>query len=758
MSAALGSTLSSSILGTWGKPPDDVAWVALFAAGVLLVLALGPDALRRSFGLVDPMDDGRRRRVVLFAAFAAAFLSLGYVAYYLRGGPRIIDATTYFLQGRALSHGKLAWKAIEPTASFRGRFLLAGEGGKLAGIFPPGYPLLLAAGFLVGAPMVIGPLLGAALVVLTYWLTLELTQEDARLVPEAPAIASVAVALSVLSAALRYHTADTMSHGAAAVGIAAALAAALRGRRLQGSGRSGTAMFAAAGLAVGWVASTRMASSLPIGVVVFIIAKGTRSADGTTRRWPSLGLTIAGMVPGVLLLALANRAATGSPLGFAQHAYYAVSDGPPGCFRYGFGAGIGCLFEHGDFVRAHLLHGFGLVAALGTTFRRLRMHLLDVANLEPLALLVLVPALLRSRAPRSLPRLAVLLVLGQIVAYAPFYFDGNYPGGGARLFADVRPVEHALVAIAVAMILPGIAFARRGLLLLSLVCAGFAVHAVNDHIALASRDGGRPAYEPDVGHESQISRGLVFFSNDEAFNLAYDPKAEPSRELLAARQHNDDHDRLVYDRLGHPPSYSYRMGANVESSTLNVWVPPAGSNEDFWRFESEADWPPLAQTGGWAEPDWMSGTCASGERAITLRPTPESGEASVTIELPVPRDGRWLVTPRIVRRGGAGKATLKVVLPPPAVPDPTRAEEDAKLLWTWNDQDGHDSCTDVGPHEAVLTVAGGARLVLTTKGGRATLDRVNLRWVKSLLKPVPAPLVAPPPAPPTLHPTDQPGH
>jgi hypothetical protein len=527
-------------------------------------------------------------------------------------------------------------------------------------------------------------------------------------------------------------------------------------------------MFALAGLAVGWVAATRMASSMPIGVIVLALAAGARGPDGVARRWPSIGATLAGTLPGLVLLGLANRAATGSPLGFAQHAYYAVSDGPPGCFRYGFGAGIGCLYEHGDFVRAHLLHGFGLVAALGTTFRRLRMHLLDVANFEPLALLVLVPALVRRRldaiappdgatsgeaAPqraRSLPTLALVLVLGQILAYAPFYFDGNYPGGGARLYADVLPVEHALVAIAVALILPRVALMRRALFVLALSCAGFAVHSAHDHIALASRDGGRPAYEPDVAHESQIARGLVFFNNDEAFNLAYDPKAEPSRDLLAARQHNDDHDRLLYDRLGHPPAYAYKMGVNLEASTMNVWVPAAGSNEDFWRFESEADWPPLSQTGGWAEPDWMSGTCASGERAMTLRPTPESGEATVVIELPVPRDGRWLVTPRIVRRGGPGKGTLKVVLPPPDVPDPARAEEDAKLLWTWNDQDGHDSCTDVGPHEAVLTVAGGARLALSAKGGRVTLDRVNIRWVKSLPKTAAplAPPIAPPLAPP----------
>jgi len=35
-------------------------------------------------------------------------------------------------------------------------------------------------------------------------------------------------------------------------------------------------------------------------------------------------------------------------------------------------------------------------------------------------------------------------VLGVMLAYVPFYFDGSYPGGGARLFADVLPLEHVL--------------------------------------------------------------------------------------------------------------------------------------------------------------------------------------------------------------------------------------------------------------------------------------------------------------------------
>src|SRR5205085_10247709 len=116
-------------------------------------------------------DDIPRRHFLAVCAFVSSLLSLFWIATYLRGGPRIIDATSYFLQGRALSSGDLAWHlpADLPSASFRGRFLIHHD-GEVGGILPPGYPLLLAIGFSFGAPMIVGPILAAAIVIATYFL------------------------------------------------------------------------------------------------------------------------------------------------------------------------------------------------------------------------------------------------------------------------------------------------------------------------------------------------------------------------------------------------------------------------------------------------------------------------------------------------------------------------------------------------------------------------------------------------------------
>src|SRR5580693_6971029 len=87
-------------LGTWARPPDRPSQVALAAAVGLLVVALVPGGPWRLISTLDSLGMGdlkRRRRFLVIASFVAAFLSLGYVAFYLRGGPRAASAATYWL-------------------------------------------------------------------------------------------------------------------------------------------------------------------------------------------------------------------------------------------------------------------------------------------------------------------------------------------------------------------------------------------------------------------------------------------------------------------------------------------------------------------------------------------------------------------------------------------------------------------------------------------------------------------------------------
>lgn len=581
-----------------GFPSDEVG-IAAFALGVI---ALGAGAL-----LYEPCrklaERVPARAFALGAALTAAALSAAYIAYFLRGGPRIVDATSYYLEARALAQGNLAFEVPDPSGSFRGRFLVSAPDGRLAVLFPPGYALVLSLGFLAGAPLAIGPLLGALLALLTYAAARSLFQRED--------VARTAALLSVLCATLRYHTADTMSHGLSALLLTGSLVCAARA----------TSPFAvAAGLAAGLLVATR-----PVTAVVALLLGASLCARGRPARVLAFG---AGVVPGVLLLALHQHAATGSFFSSTQLYYYALSDTPPGCFRYGFGQGVGCLHEHGDFVRANLAHGYDFRAALGTTFRRLAQHVFDVTNFAPLAALVPL-AVLRHYRDRTM-RVLGLAVAGVIAAYAPFYFDGNYPGGGARFYADALPLEHLLVA-------RGLVELKLSRFAPALSLLGFALNTVNAHVALREREGGRPMFDAAELAERGVERGLVFVDTDHGFSLGHDPSVrDPRRGLLVARYRGDAHDFALFNTLGRPDTYLYRYSARRGATSIEPYLPAAAP----LRFELESEWPPVGVERGSAYPTYAG--CLSRGAGLRLKPD-ASGGASASVELTPPRPGEYWV-------------------------------------------------------------------------------------------------------------------
>jgi hypothetical protein len=615
-----------------GPSSDPIGTAALLLGGAALVLALW-----RPAKLTAWFDGTPSRTLVTALAIASALASFGYLQHYLHGGPRIVDATSYFLEGRALAEGKLAFDVPAPSASFRGRFTLFREGA-LSVIFPPGYPLVLAAGFLLRAPLLVGPLLGGLLVAATYFATRELLHDERA--------ARVAAVASLLSAALRYHTADTMSHGLSALLLITALGSAARGGRL-GSG--------AAGLLLGLLLATRPVTGV-IGIALSVLVVAWRP-EARLVRLTTFGALV---LPGVLLVLLHQHAATGSLFHSTQLAYYAVADGPPGCFAWGFGS-VGCRFEHGDFVKRELAGGFGIAEALRISGLRLALHVTDLVNLAPLFLLV--PwALVRHRRERG------VLILGGgtlavMVGYAPFYYPGSYPGAGARFFADALPLEHALLGLALSRL--GVArFLPAGALL------GFALHAVHAHVALAERDGGRPMFEPRVLERAGVRAGLVFVGTDHGFALGHDPAVrDPRQGIVVAREHGDGHDAVLVRRFGFPPTYRYVYSAETGRLSFTSYAPEQAAPI---RLEAEAEWPPLGVTAGWVHPDFRP--CLSKGRGLHLRATPA---VSTTLELVSPEPGDydlvigWLADPgtaldvavagrsaRLVSRGGCQASTF----------------------------------------------------------------------------------------------------
>lgn len=675
---------TASEVGSWGRPPDHPAQLALGLAVVLLVAALFPAGCAWIGSLVDfsgVSDLSRRRRFLGVAGFVVAFLSLGYIAFYLRGGPRDPLAPVYWLQGRALSHGELAWTASEPAASFRAGHLLGVLPDRIAGIFPPGYPLLLAAGFLVGAPMLVGPLLGAALLVATWALAREMAQAGGSSGDRAEAIARAAAGLSLVSVGMRLFTADALPYGATAVAVAVALAAALRGRRVQDR-----RFFALAGLAVGGVVATQPFAAVAVGAVVVALALGARD------RRALLGVLLAAL-PGVLLLLAANHAAVGRWLASPAAVYLSAFQAPP-------------TPKHGRLV---------------TLLLQLRAHVADVDNLEPLALLALVPLIAKERSRAAL--MGGVVVGGQLLI-AAVTETGASTAGAERALVSIVPVEHALIALALAQLFPraphGLVRAAVGTMGLALV--GFAVHTAYDHLRMASSDLGRPHYEPDVARDATVAHGLLYFDDDQGFELAYDPDVPASHGIQAVRMRGDDHDRLLYDLLGHPQIHRYT--ATVNAATVTAWTPP-NAGGDTWRFEAESDWPPASSAGARVEAGEGGAPCASDGKGLTVTPVVAGGQGSATLPLPVPRGAvaperrSWSVTPRAIQRGGGGSATLVLVSSPDGPP---------LARWTWDDTAKAPTCVDLPAQTVEL---GGDRprawLVLTASTGPVTLDKTTLR-------------------------------
>jgi len=705
---------------TLGPPPDVPSAVALALALVLIWQG------RRVFAALF-----RAPKAVAIGVLAvlALLLSAGYVHHYLRGGPRIIDATSYWLEARALAEGHVSWPIDEPTASVRGRFLLlsgAPEKPQLGVIFPPGYPLVLAIGFVFGVPLWIGPLIAALLVAPTYGLAKTISaRED---------IARLAATLSVICATLRYHTADTMSHGWAAFLLAGSLTFAFAAVDADSDKKKRRAA-ALAGALFGWLLATRPMSAIAlVPILIFASLK-----LGAVAR---LALAGGALLP-IALFFLQQHAVTGSYFLSSQAAYYAVADGPPACFRYGFGPGIGCLHEHGSYVAAVLPNGLDGKAVAAILLRRLHLHVIDVANAEPIALLVLAAPWLARRQRRSaaLDRgtamsakvdagrtLALLLgVISIFLVYVPFYFDGSYAGGGARLFADVLPLEHVLLATTVALLverararLTWLDLPLASAVLASLCIAGFGVHAVFEHRMLRDREGGRPYFEPKVLADAKVDRGLLFVGTDHAFNLAYDPAVrDAGQALVVAREYGDDRDRLLWERLGRPAAHRYVFeGREASGPAVVAWT--AGPPPHPYRFEAEAEWPPLRQEGGSFEPVFAQGTCAWGARLLAVNSAPDR-PFNGAISFPVPADGTFRLALHVA---AIGDVTSRFVL---------RAHPGAPPLATWTFASGRKDFNCATLTEEFVNLAGHGWLEVTARGGsKLFLDAVALESIESI--------------------------
>jgi hypothetical protein len=275
---------------------------------------------------------------VVIAAVAAVALS-GWVAHdVLEALPHLPDSVTYLLQARWLQHGGL-WgsaPAIENHLNVPYTYV---RGDRWLGHYPPGWPLLLSVGLVVGAPWMVAPLFGGLFVVLLYLTGREI---------DGPILGLTAATLGLLSPLVRLISGSLLSHAASASFILGGLWLLLSSRRLESTLRA-----VASGMAVGLAFGIRPLSATVVAVsfAVLLIVDLARHLDRGARNrfiaWCMAAATAAAPTLG------ANALITGDPLSFP----YSLASGPM-YFAANFPFGLRNL-DALLYSTANAIHGWG---------------------------------------------------------------------------------------------------------------------------------------------------------------------------------------------------------------------------------------------------------------------------------------------------------------------------------------------------------------------------------------------------------------
>jgi len=251
-----------------------------------------------------PVAAPGRPAVVLVIVLAGVATTLSaWVAYgVLEGLPHTPDEVVYLLQADWLADGSL-WSDVTPHQDYQTPPFTYSDGARWLAHYPPGWPLVLAAGVVAGAPWLVAPLLGGVYVLLLYIAGREL---------QSPALGLTAATLAVISPITRLIFASTLSHAFAATLVLGALVMALRAQR----GR--TAFDAScAGVALGLAFGVRPLTAVAVAVPLLVMAIRPRQSPNTPARVP---ITVAAFAAGFAVAAMptlvANLLITGDALSF----------------------------------------------------------------------------------------------------------------------------------------------------------------------------------------------------------------------------------------------------------------------------------------------------------------------------------------------------------------------------------------------------------------------------------------------------------
>lgn len=301
-----------------------IQFVNLF--NVLLAIRSLPDSsavrLKERISKLLAAGDAREIGIDRFAVMGAIWMTViaGLLSYFVyQRHPHIPDEVVYLLHARYLAESRLSLP-VPPVEDAFFIYLMTAEPDRWYSPFPPGWPLMLAAGFVLGAPWLINPILAGIHVVLAYLLIGELY--DRR-------TARLAVLLLCVSPWHVFMSMNFMAHTFASVCTLAAALAVFR------AGRGNRLLMAL----LGGAATAMVGMIRPLEGLILTALFGCRLMPMIWKR--RLGIsTLLAFFPGGLLIGgaglLYNRHLTGSPTYFPVMAFFDKYHGP-GSNAMGFG-------------------------------------------------------------------------------------------------------------------------------------------------------------------------------------------------------------------------------------------------------------------------------------------------------------------------------------------------------------------------------------------------------------------------------------
>lgn len=364
----------------------------------------------------------------LVAAFVAAALALGASWAAFRGFPTLIDEMATLLHGRILASGRLALPLPEPAAAWLiANTLITSEGW--ASQYPLFHPFLLAGGFLVGTPWLVGPVCLGIVVGMGVLVA-------HQVFPDRPEVVRLAGVLLAGSPFLVFLGGGYLSHVPAAALAAAVVWATLKAR--DGGAWWGVLVGAAAGAMVG----TRPLTGLILGVALPAAVWVAQGAPWPARRGleasrpPSealpwlvrrFGAALLGGLPFALVWGYLHGRLFGSPTALG----YTLAYGP----SHDLG-----------FHRDPWGNLYGPLEALGytsTDLITLGVYLLETA--VPVVPLVAVYLFLSPRVPKGT---GVLLAWALLPILANFFYWHHGFHMGPRMLYEAAPAWGILAALA----------------------------------------------------------------------------------------------------------------------------------------------------------------------------------------------------------------------------------------------------------------------------------------------------------------------